>query len=88
MCSRYDPHFKKERSSPRGRLFLFLGIVLIAAAVLALLFAWLNRFAFYHLMDGSSAQYAGFHHRMIVSFAAGIVLALAGAVCLRMRARR
>ena len=67
---------------------LIAGIVLLSAAVLALLFAWFNRFSYYHLMDGSNAQYAGLRQRMIVSFVIGIILAVIGAVCLIIRAKR
>lgn len=69
------------------KLLLIIGIALIAAGVLALLFAWLNRFGYYNLLDGSSEQYAALRRRMNISFIAGLVLASLGAVCLLIRTR-
>ena len=70
------------------KALLIAGLVLIVVAVLALLYALLNRFSYYHLLDGSSEQYARFHQRMNASFIAGLVLAAIGAVCLYIRSRQ
>lgn len=69
------------------KLLLIFGIILIAAGVLALLFAALNRFGYYNLLDGSAEQYAALRRRMNISFFAGLALAALGAVCIFIRTR-
>ncbi|MDO4478093.1 MAG: hypothetical protein Q4B73_03505 [Lachnospiraceae bacterium] len=67
---------------------LIIGIILIIAGCLALLFAGLSQMAFNGLMDGSGALYARLHSRMLIHLIGGLVLAVAGIVCLIVRARR
>ena len=69
------------------KLLLIFGIILIVAGVLALLFAALNRFGYYNLLDGSAEQYAALRRRMNISFFAGLALAALGAVCIFIRTR-
>lgn len=63
------------------KLLSVIGIIAIIAAVLALLFAALNWYSFYNVMDGSAALYDRLQRRMVVSFAIGFVLAVIGVVC-------
>ncbi len=69
------------------KLLLIIGIVLIAAGVLALLFAGLNWFGYYRVLDGSAELYARLHRRTVVFGAAGLVLASLGTACLIIRSR-
>ncbi|MBQ8842266.1 MAG: hypothetical protein IJZ65_06520 [Ruminiclostridium sp.] len=55
-----------------------VGIVLIILCVLSLLFAGLNWFGYYNLLDGSSEQYARLRSRMIIFLITGIILAVIG----------
>ncbi len=68
-------------------VWLVVGIVMIAACILSLLFAALNWFGYYHTLDGSSELYAAMHRRMIVFGALGIVLAAVGTVCIVIHTR-
>ena len=64
------------------KLLLIVGIVIIIACVLSLLFALLNMYAYYNLRDGSAEHYHRLHQRMIVYFIVGLVLAVLGTVCI------
>lgn len=70
------------------KLLLVAGIVLFAACAASLLYAVLNLFGYYHVLDGSAELYSLLHRRMIAFFAAAAVLAAAGAACLILRAGR
>jgi len=69
------------------KVLFILGIVCIVIAVIALLYAALQRFAYYHTLDGDSDMYARMHLHMIVSFVIGIVFAIAAVVCFVIRAK-
>ena len=69
------------------KLLLIIGVVIVIAGVIALLFSALQRFGYYHLLDGEADMYIGLHGRMIISFVIGIVLVATGAVCLIIRAK-
>ena len=69
------------------KLLTVIGIVLIAACVLSLLFALLNLFGYHRVLDGSAELYSRLHRRMIVFLIIGIVLAVTGALCLVMRSK-
>ncbi len=69
------------------RTLLIVGIICLVLAALSLLISGFSRFGYYHLLDGSSEQYAGLHRRMIIFLIIGIVLAVAGGVCLIIRAK-
>lgn len=69
------------------RVLLIIGIVLIIASILALLYAALSRYGYYHMLDGSAAHYANLHRRMTVSFIVGLVLAVLGAACIIIRTK-
>lgn len=69
------------------KLLLIVGIILLAACVLALAVAVWNRFAYHHVLDGSAALYDRLRLRMNVSFIVGGVLAAVGAVCLIVRTK-
>ena len=69
------------------KLLLIAGIVILAAAVLSLLYALLNLLGYRGVLDGSASLYERLHQRMIAFGAAGLVLALLGALCLIVRAR-
>ena len=63
------------------RLLLIAGIVIIAAGAAALLFSALQRYGYYHLLDGDADMYLGMHRRMIQFLVIGIILVVIGAVC-------
>ena len=69
------------------KLLLIAGVVIIIAGVIALLFSALQRFGYYHLLDGEADLYIRLHWRMIISFVIGIVLAVIGIVCLIIRSK-
>ena len=69
------------------KLLMIIGIVLIVACVLSLLFALLNLFGYRHVLDGSAELYGSLHRRMLVFLIVGIVLAVIGAVCFVLRSR-
>ena len=69
------------------KILLILGIAIVVACVLFLLYAALNLFGYHNVLDGSPELYRRMHHRMTVSFAIGFVLALIGAVCFIIRSR-
>ena len=69
------------------KVLFILGIVCIVIAVIALLYAALQRFGYYHVLDGDSDMYARMHLHMIVSFVIGIVFAFAAVVCFVIRAK-
>ena len=69
------------------KLLLIIGVVIVIAGVIALLFSALQRYGYYHLLDGDADMYIGLHWRMIISLVIGIVLVAMGAVCLIIRAK-
>lgn|GEM_PF-1801539 len=69
------------------KVLFILGIVCIVIAVIALLYAALQRFGYYHVLDGDSDMYARMHLHMMVSFVIGIVFAIAAVVCFVIRAK-
>lgn len=68
-------------------LLLIVGIVLIIACVLSLLYAALNLLGYSRMLDGSALQYAKMHRRMIVFLVVGIILAIIGAACIVIRTK-
>ena len=69
------------------KFLLIIGIVIIIAGVIALLFSALQRYGYYHLLDGDADMYIRLHWGMIISFVIGIVLMVSGAVCLIIHAK-
>ena len=67
---------------------LIAGITLIIAGLLSLMYAALNLYAYYHLLDGSAGLYSRLHQRMIVFGIIGIVLGVLGAVCFFIRFKK
>ena len=67
------------------KALLIIGIVLIVAAVLSLSFSLLNRYVYYHMLDGSTEHYAALRHRMTVFFAVGAAAAVIGVGCIIVR---
>lgn len=70
------------KESMMKKLLLIAGVVIIVAGVIALLFSALQRYGYYHLLDGDADMYIRLHWGMIISFVIGIVLVAIGAVCL------
>lgn len=66
-------------------LLLIIGSIGTIVGALSLLYAALNWFGYYNLMDGEGDIYKKLHHKMVVSFILGIALAVVGVVCLFMR---
>ena len=75
------------KESMMKKLLLIAGVVIIVAGVIALLFSALQRYGYYHLLDGDADMYIRLHWGMIISFAIGIVLVAIGAVCLIIHAK-
>ena len=69
------------------KLLLIIGVVIVVAGIIALLFSALQLYGYYHLLDGESDMYIGLHRRMIIYFVLGIVFAVIGAVCLIIRTK-
>lgn len=79
----------EQNKGERMKKMLFIaGIILIIAAVLAFLYAALNLFGYYHVLDGSADLYSRMHRRMIASGVIGIILAALGAACLIIRLKK
>ena len=68
-------------------LLLILGIVLIAACVLSLLYSGLNLFGYHNVIDGSPGLYKRLHKKAVIFAVSGGVIAVAGAVCFIIRAK-
>ena len=69
------------------KMLLTVGIILIIACVLSLLYAALNLFVYYHALDGSAELYSRLHQRMITFGIIGIVLAVFGTLCFIFRSK-
>lgn len=69
------------------KVLFILGIVSIIISVIALLYAALQRFAYYHTLDGGSDMYARMHRHMIVSFVVFIIFAIAAVACFVVRSK-
>ena len=69
------------------RLLLIVGIIGLVVGVLSFLFSLFNRFAYYHVLDGSAELYSTLHRKMIVFFVIGIVLAVGGMVSFIIRSK-
>ena len=67
---------------------LIVGIILIVASVVSLLFAALQLFGYYRVLDGAAALYARLHRRAITFFIVGGALACGAVACLIFRARK
>ena len=70
------------------KMLLIAGIILIIAGVLSLLYAALNLFGYYHVLDGSADLYSRMYRRMITFGISGIVLAVLGTACLIIRFKK
>ena len=68
-------------------VLLIAGIICFVICVLLLLFAVLNLFGFYNVMDGSAQLYDKLRQRAIYCFISGGILGVAGAVCMILRAK-
>ena len=69
------------------KLLLIVGIIIIAAGAVLLLFAALNLFGYYRVLDGSAELYAKLHLRAIVFFVIGALFAAIGAACIIIKNR-
>ena len=61
------------------KALLVAGIVMIIDCVLSMIYAGLNLFGYYHVLDGSAELYSRMHQSMIVFGLIGIVLGVLGA---------
>lgn len=69
------------------KVFLMIvGIIVIVASVLSLLYAALNLSVYHNLKDGSAEHYARARQRMRIFFPVGAVLAVLAVVCFIIRA--
>lgn len=64
---------------------LIIGVIVVAVGVIALLFSALQRYGYYHLLDGDSVLYIGLHRRMIIFLVVGIILVMIGVSCIIIR---
>ena len=69
-------------------MLLIAGIILIIAGVLSLLYAALNLFGYYHVLDGSADLYSRMYRRVITFGLSGIVLAVLGTACFIIRLKK
>ena len=69
------------------KLLLIIGVVLIIAGVIALLFSALQLYGYYHLLDGEADMYVAMRWKMSISLVIGIVLLAMGAVCIIARTK-
>jgi len=79
---------KRNKVESMKKMLLIAGITLIIASVLSLLYAALNLFGYYHVLDGSADLYSSLHRRMITFGLIGIVLAVLGTVCFIIRLKK
>ena len=69
------------------RIFLLIvGIVLLVACVLSVLYAALNLYGYHNLLDGTQEHYKNLHKRAVTFFIVAAVLLLLGVACLIIRA--
>ena len=70
------------------KMLLIAGITLIIISVLSLLYAALNLFGYYHVLDGSAELYSRMYRRVITFGLRGIVLAVLGTACFIIRLKK
>ncbi|MBR6007136.1 MAG: hypothetical protein IK064_05855 [Clostridia bacterium] len=70
------------------KMIMIIGVILLIASVVCLLYAVMNRYVFYHVLDASAEKLDMLHHRMVVSLTVGLVLAAAGAACVVIYTKR
>ena len=70
------------------KMLLIAGITLIIISVLSLLYAALNLFGYYHVLDGSADLYSRMYRRVITFGLSGIVLAVLGTACFIIRLKK
>ncbi len=70
------------------KLLSIAGIVSLVAGALSLMYSALNWYGYYHVLDGSAELYNRLHQRMTVFLIVGIILAIAGGICLFLRCKR
>ena len=68
-------------------LLLAVGILLLVACLLFLVFAAFCQYGRYHVLDGSPVLYKRLERRALISCAVGVVLALGGIACIVIRSR-
>ena len=70
------------------KIFLLIaGIVLAVACVLSALYAALNLYGYYHMLDGSAEHYKNLHKRAITFFIIAAVLLIISVTCFIIRAK-
>ena len=69
------------------KALLVAGIVMIIACVLSMMYAGLNLFGYYRVLDGSASLYRRLHDTAITFGIIALVLGLIGTVCLVIRSR-
>ena len=79
---------KHNKEESMKKMLLIAGITLIITGVLSLMYAALNLFGYYHVLDGSADLYSRRYRRMITFGLSGIVLAIFGAVCFIVRLKK
>lgn len=67
------------------KALLIIGIILIIACVLSLIYAALNLHGYHNIYDGSPELYDKLHRRVIIFSITGAALALTGAACIVFR---
>lgn len=69
------------------KALLILGIILIIACALSLMYGAINLYGYYHVMDGSQELYTRLHQRMITFLIIGTVLGLSSIACFLIRSK-
>ena len=69
------------------KALLILGIILMIACVLSLLYGMFNLYGYYHVMDGSQELYRRLQARMITFQIIGTVFGFISIACLLIRSK-
>ena len=69
------------------KILLIVGIISVISCVLALLFAALNWYGYYHVLDGTAELYSRLRRRMVLFSVIGSGLAVVGIVCFIIRSK-
>ncbi len=69
------------------KFLLIVGIVLVVACVVSLLYAALNYYGYRNVVDGSAGLYRRLHQKAVTYFSVGTTLAVIGTICLILQSK-
>ncbi len=67
---------------------IIIGVILVAIGIIAIIFGFLNAYAFYHAMDGSLDMFNRLKKTMVVHLASGTLIFIAGIITLLINSKR